>query len=317
MDKNPYISVVIPLYNESRVLNELHQRIQKVLVELNYSYEILFCNDGSTDDTQSKLMYIQTLDPFVKIIELTRNSGQTAALASGIDHAKGEIIITLDGDLQHDPELFPQFIDRIKDGYDIVSGRREKREDNLITRKIPSYVANKLAYLLTGIKVIDFGSTYKAYKSELVKSIELFGELHRFIPILASIYGAKITEIPIKVKERKYGISNYGLSRIFGVFQDLIFLKFYTSYLTKPIRAFGKLFFFFFGIGFLISLTLMSLWSIGYIKAVLEHEALLLLSVFLMIIGIQFLITGILAEILMRIYLNTSNKKIYTIKKIY
>jgi glycosyltransferase involved in cell wall biosynthesis len=324
------LSIVIPLYNEQDIIDELHSRLVKVCDALLRQYEIVYSNDGSTDTTLMKLkailrreeVYGHGLDNAsfardVVIVDLAKNYGQTGALASGIDYATGDIIITMDGDLQHEPELIPIFLKKIEEGYDIVSGWREVREDNFLLRKLPSSSANKIARWITGIPIRDFGSTYKAYRSELLKKIELFGELHRFIPVLAHRMGAKTVEIPIRVKERKAGSSKYGIGRTFGVLQDLIFLEFYSNYLTKPIRAFGNLFILFFSAGFFIASVLMGLWCIGTIKAVLDHGALLLFSVFLMIVGVQLLVTGVLAEILIRIYFKVSDSKIYTVRNIY
>ena len=312
-----YLSVVIPVYNEVAALTELHQRLAKVLDPINRDYEIILIDDGSRDGSLAKLRELAAIDPRVVAIELSRNFGQTAALAAGIDYASGEVIVTLDGDLQHDPADIPRFLSKLEEGFDIVSGWREVRTDNYWIRRLPSRAANALMRWFSGMTVKDFGSTFKAYRAETVKRIELFGELHRFIPVLAHRLGARIVEIPIAVHPRGQGASNYGLSRVFGVFQDILFLEFYSNYLTKPIRAFGKLFLIFFGIGFLISAALMGLWAVGAIRAVLEHGALLLFSVFLMIVGVQFLVAGIFAELLTRIYLQTSNSRIYSIRKVH
>lgn len=310
------ISVVVPIYNEADIVAELHTRLSTVLGRLG-AYEILFVNDGSTDASLSRLVEIRSKDSNVVVIELSRNYGQTAALAAGIDSAKGETIITMDGDLQHEPEEIPRFLSKLSEGFDIVSGWREIRTDNVWLRRIPSKVANWLMSYLSGVEVKDLGSTFKAYRAELLKKLELFGELHRFIPILAHRMGARIAEISITVHPRTKGSSKYGIKRTLGVFEDIIFLEFYSNYLTKPIRAFGKLFMLFFGVGFSIALGLMGLWLVGIISAVIEHAALLLFSVFTMTIGIQFLALGVLAELLSRIYLHTSNSKIYSIRKIH
>ncbi|RMG41893.1 MAG: glycosyltransferase [Candidatus Dadabacteria bacterium] len=313
----PDISVVIPFFNEEAVVEELIERIIAVLAGLKRSYEIVAVNDGSSDSTGKILRRCFSAHPDVIIvIELARNYGQTAALAAGIDHARGDVVITMDGDLQHQPEEIPRFIAEIDKGYDLVNGWREVRRDNLIFRKIPSYLANLLMRKISGINVRDFGSTYKAYRGDLVRRLDLFGELHRFLPALAYMAGARITEIPISVKERTKGQSKYGLGRAFGVFQDIAFLDFFINYLTRPIRAFGKLFFIFFGVGSLISSVLMVLWALGYINRVLDHGALLLFSIFLMIVGVQFLVAGILAELLSRIYVRTSGKRIYAVREV-
>jgi glycosyltransferase involved in cell wall biosynthesis len=310
------LSVVVPIRNEAEVLEELTARIHKVASTLQIPYELIYVDDGSEDSTLGKLDELRKQFSAIVVVELARNYGQTAALAAGIDWASGDTIITMDGDLQHEPEEIPRFLSKLDEGFDVVSGWREERTDNAIFRKFPSWVANAAMRHLSGIPVRDFGSTFKAYNSEILKKVDLFGDLHRFIPVLAYRVGARITEIPICVKPRVKGVSKYGLGRIFGVFQDLIFLEFYSNHLTRPMRAFGKLFFLFFGTGFLISLSLVVLWMVGRIGAVLEHSALLLFSVFLMIIGVQFMVTGILAELLTRIYLNSTNSKIYNVRRI-
>ena len=312
-----HLSVVIPIHNEESVLSELCARLHHVLNSLGAKFSIIFVDDGSTDDSLNVLKQLKSRFTGVKVIELARNYGQTAALAAGIDQADGEIIITMDGDLQHQPEEIPRFLSKLGQNYDIVNGWREQRADSFLFRRIPSKCANTLIRWISGVPLRDFGSTFKAYRRQTVKSLELFGELHRFIPALAYRSGARIAEIPINVQARPEGSSNYGLLRSFGVFEDLIFLEFYLNYMTKPIRAFGKLFFFFFAIGFGIALTLLVLWCFGRIVAVAEHGALLLLSVFMMIIGVQFLMAGVIAEILMRVYLNTSNRRIYSIRAVY
>jgi len=311
------ISVVVPLHNEEDAAPILAEQLFKVLSDIKDDFEIIFIDDGSLDQTLTRLLELRKKIPELKIVELSRKHGQTAAIAAGIDQAKGDIIITMDGDLQHDPADIPRFLEKIKEGFDVVSGWREVRTDNAVFRRLPSKFANTLMRWVSGVNVKDFGSTYKAYRSALLKRIELFGELHRFIPVLAAKEGARIAEIPISVHPRTHGYSKYSLSRTFGVFEDIFFLSFFTHHLTKPIRAFGRLFFLFFGTGFLISAALMILWCVGIIGAVWEHSALLLFSVFMMTVGFQFLVVGILAEILMRIYHHTSQKSIYSVRNIH
>ncbi len=311
------ISVVIPIYNEEGAIKNLREELYAALSPLNKNFEIVFVDDGSRDKSVTILRQEQSSFPEITVVELSRNYGQTAALAAGIDVARGKTIVTMDGDLQHSPGDIPRFLDKLEEGYDIVSGWRETRTDNFFLRRVPSWCANSLMRWLSGMPVRDFGSTFKAYRADLVQRLELFGELHRFIPVLAKRLGARIVEIPISVHPREIGQSSYGLLRTFGVFEDIIFLEFFSNYLTKPIRAFGKLFLLFFGIGFFISAALMFAWLIGWIEAVREHSALLLFSVFLMIIGVQFLVLGILAELLTRIYMHTSKSKIYHIRNLY
>lgn len=311
------ISVVVPLHNEEEAAPILAQKLSEVLTKIKEDFELVFIDDGSFDQTLNRLLELRPKIPQLKIVELSRKHGQTAAIAAGVDQARGEIVITMDGDLQHDPADIPRFLEKIREGFDVVSGWRETRTDNAVLRRLPSKLANGLMRWVSGVNVKDFGSTYKAYRGTLLKRIELFGELHRFIPVLAAKEGARIAEVPIAVHPRTHGHSKYSLSRTFGVFEDIFFLSFFTHHLTKPIRAFGRLFFLFFGTGFLISAALMLFWCFGLISAVWEHSALLLFSVFMMTVGFQFLVVGILAEILMRIYHHTSQKTIYSVRNIH
>jgi glycosyltransferase involved in cell wall biosynthesis len=313
------LTIVIPLYNEAAIIDELVKRVEAARPAIEATgfsiAQLLLVNDGSTDRTSEIITEIATRISYVEGLELARNSGQTAALAAGIDHAQGDVVVTMDGDLQHDPADIPQFLTALNTGYDLVSGARHKRADQFFTRRIPSWCANFLMRKISGLALRDFGSTFKAYRLALVQRLELFGDLHRFMPVLAAREGARITEIDIPYHARFKGVSNYGLQRIFGVFEDLIFLLFFVRYLTRPIRAFGVLFLTFFGAGFFIAMVLMALWLIGVIPAVRDHGAMLLLSVFLMIIGIQFLAVGILAELLARIYHHTRDAKIYVVRR--
>jgi glycosyltransferase involved in cell wall biosynthesis len=311
------ISVVVPLHNEEEAAPLLAQKLSDVFRSIGHEFELIFVDDGSLDETLKRLVDTRQSIPQLKIVELSRRHGQTGAIAAGIDNARGDVIITMDGDLQHDPNDIPRFLEKLKEGYDLVSGWRQVRTDSAVIRRFPSKLANSLMRWVSGVQVRDFGSTFKAYKASILKRIELFGELHRFIPVLAAREGARIAEIPISVHPRKVGYSKYSLSRTFGVFEDIFFLSFFTHHLTKPIRAFGRLFFIFFGTGFLISAVLMGLWLIGQIAAVWEHSAMLLFSVFMMTVGFQFLVVGILAEILMRIYHHTSQTHIYSVRQIH
>lgn len=310
----PKVSVVIPIHNEKESIHELVTRLNQILPQVTKRYEIVLVDDGSRDGSIEEMRNLSRYDLRLKIVELARNYGQTAALAAGIDYANGEIIVTMDGDLQHDPSDIPRFISKLEEGYDVVSGWRRIRTDNLLLRRLPSICANYLMRLVSGVSIKDFASTFKAYRASLIKEIELFGELHRFIPVLAAKLGANMTEIPIETHPRQKGVSKYGLMRAFGVLEDLVFLEFYSNYLTKPIRAFGRLFIFFFACGFSLSASLMVLWALGYVGRVLDHGALLLFSIMLMVIGVQFLVGGILAELISRIYLKSTGTKIYRVK---
>lgn len=310
------LSVVIPLYNEQENVLELYTRLDAVTRKSAKTYEIIFVDDGSTDRTFDIVSRIAKDDPHVLVVQLARNFGQSAALSAGFDTAKGNIIISMDGDLQHDPSDLPLFLDKIKEGYDIVSGWRKKRADNILLRQMPSFIANRLLMLVSGVKIHDFGTTYKAYRRDIIKGIELFGEYHRYIPALAKETGASIAEVPIKNINRRKGKSKYGLKRTWAVFLDIIMLKFVISYLTRPLRFFGSIGLMIFLGGVFISGTMLILWMLKYMRALIEHGAMLLFSVFLMLVGVQFIVLGILAEINSKIYYKVNNRPIYRIRRI-
>jgi len=232
---NPRTSIVVPFYNEQENIPELYQSLTRVMGRLNVTYELIFIDDGSTDNTPQILKDLYEKDHRVQVIKLRKNFGQSAALQAGFDYAQGEIIISMDGDLQHDPEDIPLFLSKMEEGYDIVSGWRKKRVDNFFFRKLPSLVANRMMKKLSGVEIHDFGTTFKAYKREVIKSVHLYGELHRFIPALISREGVKITEIPIKNIVRQKGKSKYGLSRVRRVLFDLMTVKFIISFIDRPL----------------------------------------------------------------------------------
>ncbi len=278
------ISVVIPLYNEEENVEELHRRLKEVLERLPLEYEIIYVDDGSTDRTLELLEGISSSESRVLVLSLRRNFGQTAAFAAGFDFASGDVIITMDGDLQNDPKDIPKLLERI-DGYDLVSGWRKKRKDPFLTRRLPSMVANWLISTVTGVKLHDYGCSLKAYRKEVVKNLRLYGEMHRFIPAVASWYGVRVTEVETTHHPRLRGKSKYGLSRTMKVILDLITVKFLQSFSTKPIQFFGPFGVFFSGTGFLICLYLTA-------RKLLFSEAiggmpLLMLGVLLIIVGIQ------------------------------
>ncbi|MDD8040027.1 MAG: glycosyltransferase family 2 protein, partial [Acidobacteriota bacterium] len=239
--EHPQVSIVVPFYNEEGNVEEMHRRLKAVLEQTGRTCEIIYVDDGSRDRTYEMLRAIYQRDPAVRVIKLRRNFGQTAGLQAGFDHVRGDIIISMDGDLQHAPEEIPQFLAKIDEGYDIVSGWRVDRKDNALFRKFPSKVANRIMGRLVKVKIHDFGTTYKAYRREVISSIRLFGELHRFIPALISREGFKITEIPISNINRLKGKSNYGISRVKRVFFDLITVKFMVSFIDRPLQIFGLL----------------------------------------------------------------------------
>jgi len=313
--KNPQISIVVPFYNEEDNIEELYRRLTEVLTSLGKTYELVFIDDGSTDSTYQIMMRLHQKDKNVQIIKLKKNFGQTASLQAGFDFAQGEIIISMDGDLQHDPQDIPLFLAKMEEGYDIVSGWRKRRVDNLIFRKIPSWAANRIMRMLSGVKIHDFGTTFKAYKREVIKGIHLYGELHRFIPALISRTGVKIFEIPIRNIVRQKGKSKYGLSRVRRVFFDLLTVKFITSFIDRPLQFFGLIGLVFGSVGFLIALIIaIGFYFFGW--SIRENLGNLILGVFLMIIGIQLVMTGLLAEIISRIYFATHETKIYAVEEI-
>ncbi len=311
-DKNLKISIVVPFYNEEDNIEELYEKLTHVLNDLDVSYELIFIDDGSTDKTHDILMGLFDSDKTVKVIILRKNFGQTAALQAGFDHAKGEVIITMDGDLQHDPEDIPKLLAPLEEGFDIVSGWRKERKDHFLLRRFPSWVANRIMRLLSGVKIHDFGTTFKAYKRDVLEGLRLYGELHRFIPALISRTGVKITEVPIKNVVRQKGKSKYGLSRVRRVLFDLMTVKFIISFIDRPLQFFGLIGFVLGGIGFTIAL-IMTVGFYFFEWSIRDNLGNLILSVFLMIMGIQFIMTGLLAEIISRIYFTTHELRIYSV----
>src|SRR5919202_1932459 len=234
------LSIVVPIHNEEPAILPLYDRLTSVLESLQRPYELIFVDDASTDRSFDLLANLVETDHRLKVIRLRRNFGQTAALSAGFDEAQGQGIISLDGDLQHEPEDIPALLAKIDEGYDIASGWRKERVDNAITRKIPSRIANWLMAKASGVNLRDFGTPFKAYRAKVLKDVNLYGELHRFIPALASFYGARVAEVPIRNVERPNGASHYGLSRTFRVFFDILTIKFLLRYLTRPMHFFGK-----------------------------------------------------------------------------
>ena len=310
-NKRPYISIVVPLYNEEENLPILNSSLLGVLQKLDKPFEIIYVDDGSTDKTFPILQSICNSNPSIKAIRLRRNFGQTAAMSAGFDHARGEIIITIDGDLQNDPADIPRLLEKLDEGYDIVSGWRKDRKDKLFSRKIPSMIANRIIGKTTGVRLHDYGCTLKAYRAEVIKPIPLYGELHRFIPALASIYGARITEIPVDHHPRRYGTSKYTLSRTFRVIMDLITVIFLKFFAHRPLHIFGWSGAIFFIIGFIIDAYLA--FQKIFFGASLSNRPLLLLGILLILAGLQMFGTGLLAEIQMRTYHESQGKPIYSI----
>jgi glycosyltransferase involved in cell wall biosynthesis len=309
------LSVVIPIHNEEPSILPLYDRLTTTLGALEKPYEILFVDDASTDRSFELLARLVDTDPRLKVIRLRRNFGQTAALSAGFHEARGDVIVSMDGDLQHAPEDIPALLAKIEEGYDIASGWRKNRVDNALTRRLPSRVANWLIAKASGVKLHDFGTTFKAYRAEILRDIHLYGELHRFIPALASFYGARIVEVPIQNTVRQTGGSHYGLGRTFRVLFDLLTIKFLLSYLTRPMHFFGKL--------GLLGTTLGGL-MMGYLafrkftghEILVEHGPLMLAGSLLLLAGIMMFSTGLLGEVLMRTYFESQGRRIYAIREI-
>lgn len=309
-------SIVVPFYNEEQNVRHLYAQLRAVMDRVGHPYEFVFVDDGSTDATFRLMDELFRTDPHVRLIRLRRNFGQTAGLAAGFDHAVGDIVIAMDGDLQHDPEDIPVLLMKIDEGYDIVSGWRQARVDDFLTRRLPSKVANWLMAKLSGLPLHDFGTTFKAYRREVLKEVKLYGELHRFIPALANRYGATIAEVPIRNISRKHGRSNYGLSRTLRVMLDLITVKFLMDYATKPLQFFGLFGLSSLAIGGALSFFLL-VKKIGYGTHILvEHGPLFLLAILLIIVGIQFVSIGLLGEMLSRTYFESQGKAIYTVREV-
>jgi glycosyltransferase involved in cell wall biosynthesis len=309
----PEISVFLPVYNEEPNLPPLHAKLDEALSKLGRSAEIVFVDDGSTDASLKVLREIAAKDDRVRVVALKRNYGQTAAMAAGIDAARGQVLIPMDADLQNDPSDIVRLLEKLDEGYDVVSGWRKNRQDKLITRKIPSMLANRLISWIGGVPLHDYGCSLKAYRRESLQDVKLYGEMHRFIPIYASWAGARVAEIPVEHHARTMGKSKYGLSRTIKVVFDLMTIKFMASYQTKPIYVFGS-----FGmLAFLISILagLYALFLKLFHKADFVQTPLPILAIVMFAVGIQFLLMGLLAEMLVRTYHESQSKAIYAVRE--
>ncbi len=307
------LSILIPVFNEEENILPLFERLTKALQKTERPYEILFIDDGSSDGSLELLLDISQKNPNVKIISFSRNFGQTAALSAGIDCSRGEILIPMDGDLQNDPEDILSLLQKIEEGYDVVSGWRKDRKDPFFTRRLPSMIANKMISLIGGVRLHDYGCTLKAYKRDILKNIRLYGEMHRFIPIYAHWIGARVSEIPVNHFQRKHGSSKYGMSRIFKVILDLMVVKFLLSYSQKPIYVFGGL-----GLFMILGAFLSGGYAV-YLKISKGVSFILtplpLLCVLLLMLGFLSILMGFLAEILTRTYYESQKKPTYQIKE--
>ncbi|MEE8516275.1 MAG: glycosyltransferase family 2 protein [Alphaproteobacteria bacterium] len=306
------ISIIVPLFNEAANIAELHRRIIAALDGGGNPFEVIYIDDGSTDETDKILGSIAASDTRSRIISLTRNFGQTAAMMAGIDNASNDVIIPMDGDLQNDPVDIPRLIEKLDEGFDVVSGWRKDRKDPWLTKKFPSQMANKLISWVTGVRLRDYGCTLKAYRRSSLEGVRLYGEMHRFIPIYASWRGGKVTELPVSHHPRRHGKSNYGLGRVFKVLMDLLVVRFLERYATKPIYVFGMV-----GMGSIV-FSLVSGFYAVYLKLFegtsFIQTPLPLLVVMSFITGIMCILMGLIAEILTRTYFESQEKKTYGIK---
>ncbi len=309
------LSIVIPVHNEERSILPLYDRLTAVMEQVKRPYEILFVDDASNDRSFDLLGNLVETDGHLKVIRLRRNFGQTAALSAGFHEAKGEVIIAMDGDLQHAPEDIPALLAKIDEGFDIASGWRQHRVDNAIMRKIPSRIANWLMAKASGMDLRDFGTTFKAYRAEVLKDVNLYGELHRFIPALASFYGARIVEVPIRNTPRAAGDSHYGISRTFRVMFDILTIRFLLKYFTRPMHFFGLLGL----IGTLLGGGIMGFLLLDKILGhdiVADHGPLMMLGGLLLLAGLMMFTTGLIGEMMMRTYFESQDRRIYAVREI-
>lgn len=313
-NSNGVITIITPVYNEEENIPELYENIKRVMEKLGKPWELIFVDDGSQDQGPKLMEALSSIDNHVKSVNLRRNFGQTAALAAGIDYSRGSIIIPLDADLQNDPDDIPRLLDKLEEGYDIVSGWRKSRKDSLI-RTFPSFLANKLASWVTGVTLHDFGCTLKAYRRDVLEGIQLYGDLHRFIPALASSVGARVTELEVNHRPRMFGKSKYGIARTFKVLIDLMTLKLLLTYNSSPMRIFGGLGFLMLALGGLSGLaTILMKILMG---TDMTGNPLLFLTVLSILGGIQLMGLGFLGEINMRTYYETQRKNIYVVREVF
>lgn len=309
------LSVVIPIYNEEENINPLYDELKGVLKTLEHDYEIVFVDDGSKDSSLALLEKIQRQDDNVVVVSFRRNFGQTAAMSAGFAYASGDVIATMDGDMQNDPHDLPKFLAKMEqEGCDLVSGWRHKRQDPFLNRRLPSMIANKIISIVTGVHLHDYGCTLKTFRKEITQGIHLYGEMHRFIPAIASGVGGKIAEIRANHRPRRFGTSKYGISRTLRVVLDLMTVKFLLSYGTRPIHVFGMLGMISGGLGFAIAL--MMTVQRTFFGMPMSDRPLLLLAVLLLFMGIQFISIGLLGELQVRTYHESQGKPIYVVRKV-
>jgi glycosyltransferase involved in cell wall biosynthesis len=309
-------SIVVPFHNEQENVTELYSRLKAVMEQVSAPFELVFVDDGSTDRTFQVLQEIAAVDSRAVVVKLRRNFGQTSALAAGFRHATAEYVIAMDGDLQHDPADIPVFIEKLNAGFDIVSGWRQTRPENLFLRRIPSRIANWTMAKLSGVPIHDFGTTFKAYRRDLLGQVPLYGELHRFIPALASWHGASICEVPITSGSRSAGKSHYGISRTLRVFFDLITIRFLLKYLTRPLHFFGTAGMAGIGTGTLLALYLLFTKIFWHIDVMDQHGPLLVFAAVLLVSGVQLLALGLLGELQVRHRHDPAEPVTYSIERV-
>ena len=305
------ISLVIPIFNEEENLSPLYQALKAVMEGMKVAYEVIFIDDGSDDGSGEILKRLSQKDKKLKVIQFRKNFGQTAAIAAGVEHSQGEIIVTMDGDGQNDPKDIPLLLDKLEQGYDVASGWRKNRKDPFLSKKFPSAMANKLISWLTRVRLHDYGCTLKAYRRDILKDVRLYGEMHRFIPAYAAWVGAKITELEVTHHPRRHGRSKYGLSRTISIILDLITVMFLQRYSTKPIRLFGGAGMILFVLGVLTGLFVLFrrvIWGGVWISPMI------LISFLFITMGVMFVLLGLIAEIIIRTYHESQGKPIYAIK---
>lgn len=309
------LTVIVPIFNEEAAIGPFYEELMLVLDELEWKAEVLFVNDGSGDTSGDRLEALVQRDPRIRVVHLRRNFGQTAATQAGIDHARGDVLVMMDGDCQNDPRDIPRLLEQIGKGYDIVCGWRHKRRDPWLTRRLPSMIANRIVSMLTGLELHDIGCTIKAFRRDVLEDVQLYGEMHRFIPLYGHWHGARVVEIEVHHRSRQFGHSKYGLSRIFRVLLDLSLLKLLGSYATRPLH--------FFGTGGLFC-AVMGLVSAGAVivdkltdpTSKAHNNPLLLLAVFLVLLGMMMVMMGLLAELVIRVYYEGQGKKTYSVSRV-
>lgn len=307
------ISVVVPVLNEEESLPLLYEQLVEALTEAGCDYEIIIIDDGSTDRSFEILRELQARDEHLRVVRFRRNYGQTAAFAAGFDRAQGELVITIDADLQNDPADIPALVSKMNEGYDVVSGWRLNRQDRFLDRRLPSILANRLIGWVTDVRIHDYGCSLKAYRRDVLADVQLYGELHRFIPALAHAAGARVTEIPVSHHPRRYGKAKYGLSRTVKVFLDILAVRFLMSFSTRPIHIFGMLGLLSFLVGGLV-LAYLAVLRV-FLQQPIADRPLTLLGILLVMLGVQLVTSGLLAELVTRTYYESQGKRIYTVRE--